>query len=103
MSFLKFYFVLADIFLAMHVVMSLDLAGVCLPLNSSGSMVSKRARSNDTDGSATGEAVERVCTSLPIYEDTRLIVDKDIKLKWKKVNDAFSGTFGEDIEDTNSM
>lgn len=36
--------------------------------------------------------------SLSIYEDTKLIVDKDIKLKWKKVNDAFSGTFVEYLE-----
>lgn len=33
--------------------------------------------------------------SLLIYEDTKLIVDKDIKLKWKEVNDAFTSTFGE--------
>ena len=26
-----------------------------------------------------------------------MIVDKDIKLKWQEVNDAFEGTFGEDL------
>ena len=36
---------------------------------------------------------------LLIYEDNKLIIDKDIKLKQKEVNDAFSGTFGEDLED----
>jgi len=36
---------------------------------------------------------------LSIYEDTKMIIDKDIKLKWKEVNDAFSGTFREDLED----
>lgn len=62
-------------------------------------MAFKRVRSKDTNGSAIGAVVERVSTSLSIYEDTKLIVDKDIKLKWKEVNDAFVGTFGEDLED----
>lgn len=63
-------------------------------------MASKWAGSKDTNGSATGAAVERVSTSLPIYEDTKLIVDKDIKMKWKEVNDAFAGTFGETSKTT---
>jgi len=67
----------------MHVSISPDLAGVLPPLNSSGSMASKRAGSKDTVGSATGATVERMSTSLPIYEDTKLIVDKEIKLKWQ--------------------
>ena len=62
-------------------------------------MASKRAGSKDTDESATGVAVERVSASLPIYEDTKLILDKDIEFKWKEVNDPFSRTFGEDLED----
>ena len=37
--------------------------------------------------------------SLPIYGDTKLILDKDIKLKWQEVNDIFTSTFGEDLED----
>ena len=37
--------------------------------------------------------------SLPIYEGTKLIVDKDIKLKWQDINDSFLGTFEEDLED----
>ncbi len=37
-------------------------------------------------------------TILSIYEDTKLIVDKDIKMKWQEVNDAFAGTFGEDLK-----
>lgn len=37
--------------------------------------------------------------SLVIYKDTKLIVDKDIKLKWKDINDAFSITTEEDLED----
>jgi len=81
MSSLKFALVLANRFLAMHVTMSPDLVRVHLPLNSSRSMASMRAGSKDTNGSATGVGVERVFTSLPIYEDTKLIIDKDIKLK----------------------
>ena len=99
MSILKFSLVLTDRFLAMHVALSLDLAGVRLPLNSLGSMASKGLGSKDTDGSATGAEIERVSTSLPIYEDTKLILDKDIKLKWKDFNDAFASTFGEDLKD----
>ena len=38
-------------------------------------------------------------TCLPIYEDTKLFLDKDIKLKWQEVNEAFAGTFREDLED----
>lgn len=37
--------------------------------------------------------------SLLIYEDTKLLLDKDIKLKWQEVNEAFTGTFEEDLED----
>ncbi len=61
-------------------------------------MASKRVGSKETDGSTTREVIEQVSTSLLIYEDTKLIVDKDIKLKWKEVNDAFLGTFGEDLK-----
>lgn len=98
MSFLKFSLVFVDTFLAMHVALSPDLAGVRPPLSSLGSIASKRLGSKDTNESATGEIAEQVSTSLPIYEDTKLIVDKDIKLKWQEVNYAFADTFGEDLE-----
>jgi len=75
----------------MHITLSLDLSRVHLPLDSLGSIASKRAGSKDTDGSATGEMVERVSASLLIYEDTKIILDKDINLKWQEVNDAFVG------------
>lgn len=61
-------------------------------------MDSKRAGSKDTDGSAIGAAVEWVSSSLPIYEDTKLFLENDIKLKWQEVNEAFVGTFREDLE-----
>lgn len=62
-------------------------------------MASKIAGSKDTYESATGATMEQVSSSLPIYEDTKLILDKDIKPKWQVVNDAFTGTFGEYLED----
>jgi len=99
MSFLKFALVFANRFLTMHVALSLDLVVLHPPLSSTGSMVSKRLGLKDTGGSTTREAVERVSTSLLIYEDTKLIVDKDIKLKWKEVNDVFASTLGEDLGD----
>jgi len=98
MSFPKFSLVFTDRFLAMHVSSSLDLLGFHPPLSSSGSMASKKTGSKDTYESATRAAVERASLSLLIYEDTKLIVDKDIKLKWKEVNDTFTSTFREDIK-----
>lgn len=83
----------------MHITMSLDIAGVRSSLKNLGSMVSKRVVSKNTDRSATIVVVEWVSTSLPIYEDTNLVLDKDIKLKWQEVNDAFSSIFGEDLKD----
>lgn len=35
----------------------------------------------------------------PIYEDTKLFIEKDIKMKWKDINDTLWGTFEEDMED----
>ena len=32
---------------------------------------------------------------LPIYKDTKLYLDKDIKLKWQEVNETYAGTFEE--------
>lgn len=81
MSLLKFSSVFADIFLAMHVALSLDLESVHLPLSSLRSMPFMREGSKNIDGSSTRAAVERVFTSMSIYEDTKLIVGKDIELK----------------------
>lgn len=57
-------------------------------------MASKRIGSQDTDGVAAGAAVEQVSSSLSIYEDTNLYLDKDIKLKWQEVNETSTCTFG---------
>jgi len=99
MLFLKFALVFTGIFLAMHVALSLVLTSFHLPLRSSGSMASKRARSKNTNGSAIGVAIERVSASLPIYQDSKVIVDKNINLKWQEINDEFVGTFGDDLRD----
>jgi len=45
-------------------------------------MASKRAGSKDIIESATGDAVEQVSMSLLIYEDTKLSIEKYIKMKW---------------------
>ena len=45
-------------------------------------MASKRIGSQETDGIVNGAAAEQVSSSLSIYEDTKLYLDKDIKLKW---------------------
>jgi len=83
----------------MHVSMSLGIASVHQSLNILGSMASKRAGSKDTYRSVIAEAVEQVFMIFPIYEDTKLIIDKDIKMKWQDINDTFSRTFEEDLED----
>lgn len=53
---------------------------------SSVSIDSKRKGSHDIDGVPIGGTVEQVSSSLPIYEDTKLYLGKDIKLKRKEVN-----------------
>lgn len=79
--------------------LSLDLLGVHLSLSSTRSMASKRTRSQDTDANAAGTTVEWVSSSIPIYEDTKLYLARNIKLKWKEVNETFAGTFEEGLKD----
>ena len=43
----------------------------------------------DTIKSATGDAVDQVSMRFPIYEDTKLFIDKDIKMKFYDINDTF--------------
>jgi len=62
-------------------------------------MDSKRSESKDTIESATRDMVEQVSMSLLVYEDTNMFLDKDIKVKWQDINDIFSGTFEENLED----
>lgn len=83
----------------MSVSLSPGILGVFLPLSNTGSMASKRSRSKDTVESATGDVVEQVSMRFPIYEDTNLFIDKEIKMKWKDINDISLGTFEENLED----
>jgi len=62
-------------------------------------MASKRIGSQDTNSMAARTGVEQMSSSLPIYEDTKMYLDKDIKLKLQAVNEAFTNTFWEDRED----
>lgn len=66
---------------------------------SSISMASKRTGSEDNDGNAARAIVEKVSSSLSIYEDTKLYLDKGIKLKWQEINETFVGTFMEHLKD----
>ena len=95
----KFSLVFVERFVSMHVTLSPDLLVVHLPLTITRTMASKRAGPKETDGSVAGRVVAQVSARLLIYEDTKLILYKDIKLKWQEVNDAFAGTYREDLED----
>ena len=76
----------------MIVTMSLTIVGVHLSLNITGTMASKRTRSKGTVGSETGDGVEQVSMGLPIYEETKLVINKEIKMKAETVN-GFSFLF----------
>ena len=43
--------------------------------------------------------VEYVPMKLPIYVDTQLFVEKDMKMTWPEIKDIFSYSFKEDLED----
>jgi len=45
-------------------------------------MDSKRGGSKDTIETTTGDVVKKMSMSLPIYEDTKLFMDKEINMKW---------------------
>lgn len=83
----------------MSVVISLGITGVHPSPSSSSSMASNREGSKDTIENAIGDAVEQGFMSFPIYEDTKFFIDKEIKMKWKDINNTFSGTFEENLED----
>lgn len=73
----------------MRVSLSTAIIVVCPSLSSTNIMVSNRSRSNDTIESETGDVVEQVSMILPFYEDTKLFIDKEIKMKWQDINDNF--------------
>ena len=43
--------------------------------------------------------VEHVPINFPIYADTQLFIDKDMKITWQEIKDIFVGNFKEDLED----
>lgn len=61
-------------------------------------MTSKRKGFEDIYGIVAGAAANQVSSGLLIYNDTKLYLDNNIKLKWKEVNETFTGTFGEDLK-----
>lgn len=75
------------------------ITGVHQSLISIGTKASKRVGSKDTIESTTGDVIEQVSVSLPIYEYTKLFIYKEIKITWQGINDIFSGTFEENLED----
>ena len=51
-------------------------------LSSKGIMVSKRVGSKDTIERNTGDVVEQVPINLPIYADTQVFIEKEMKITW---------------------
>ena len=54
--------------------MSPGIASVHLPLSSTATMVSRRARDEDTIQITLGDAVDQVSMSLPTHEDIKLFI-----------------------------
>lgn len=99
MPVLKLFWFSTDIMLSMSVALSPCIIGVLPSLSSIGTSASKSAGSKDTVESATRDVVEKMSMSSPIYEDTKLFIDKDIKMKWQDINKTFLGTYEEKLED----
>jgi len=62
-------------------------------------MASKRAGSKVTIKSVTRDVVKQVSMRLLIYEDMKMFIDKEIKMKWQEINEIFSCTFDDNMED----
>lgn len=63
--------------------MPLGIIGVCLSLSSTSTMAFMRTESKDTIETKTKFADKQVSMSLPTYEDIKLFVDNDIKIRWQ--------------------
>jgi len=68
-------------------------------LKSTSNMASKRARPKDTVERSIRDVVEHVSMNLPVYVDTQLFIEKDMKLTCQGIKDIFSCSFKEDLED----
>ncbi len=44
----------------------------------------QESRVEDNVQNTTGDAVNKVSTNLPIYEDIKLFMDKDVNMKWQQ-------------------
>ncbi len=62
-------------------------------------MASKRAGSKEIVESSTRDVVEQVTMSLPIYANTHIVIEKDIKITWQDINTVFGRNFEENLED----
>lgn len=62
-----------------------------------GIMASKRAGSKYTVESSNRDMVEQGSMSFPVYTDTHMFIDKDIKITWKDINNTFSSNFEENL------
>ena len=62
-------------------------------------MASRRDGSKDTVERSTGDVVEQLSMSLPIYTNTHQFIDKYINITWKYINNTFTSSFEENMED----
>jgi len=46
-----------------------------------------------------GDVVEQVAIKFPIYANTQLFIEKDMKITWQEIKDIFASNFKEDLED----
>jgi len=68
-------------------------------LSSTCNMASKRVGSKDIVESSTGDVVEQLSMSLPIYANKHMFIEKDIKITWQDINNIFAGSFEDNLED----
>ena len=98
-SVLKLIWFSTDSSLVMSVDLSPGIRGVHQSLISTCTMASKRAGSKVTIKSVTRDVVKQVSMRLLIYEDMKMFIDKEIKMKWQEINEIFSCTFDDNMED----
>ena len=78
--------------------LSPDTSVVEKSLNITCIMVSKRVGSKDIVESNIGDVVEHVPMNLPIYADTKLFIENDMKITWQEIKDIFAYNFKEYFE-----
>lgn len=78
--------------------LSLSTSVVEKSLNIMGIMVSKRDGSKDIVERSTRYVADKVPIHLPIYVDTQLFVENDMKITWQEIKEIFAVGFKEDLE-----